>query len=52
LFTCFGAPQADRAKNRLQFLLKQAEIFQHFVPSNAKAAKESKKWVSAFASTS
>ncbi|GFH05550.1 uncharacterized protein HaLaN_00030, partial [Haematococcus lacustris] len=30
---------ADRAKNRLNFLLRQAEIFQHFVPET----KQSKK---------
>ena len=33
--------QADRDRNRLQFLLKQAEIFQHFAPASA----EKKKWV-------
>mmetsp|Transcript_22804 Transcript_22804/g.58023 ORF Transcript_22804/g.58023 Transcript_22804/m.58023 type:complete len:1052 (-) Transcript_22804:484-3639(-) len=32
---------ADRARNRLQFLLKQADLFQHFVPETAK--KEGKK---------
>lgn len=33
--------QEDRARHRLQFLLKQAEIFQHFVPEVK--SKESKK---------
>ena len=42
---CPFSLQADRAKHRLQFLLKQAEIFQHFVPETAK--KETKKWVAA-----
>jgi SWI/SNF-related matrix-associated actin-dependent regulator of chromatin subfamily A member 5 len=41
--------QADRARNRLQFLLKQAEIFQHFVPESAKK-EEKKKWVDPAAS--
>jgi hypothetical protein len=27
--------QAARANNRLQFLLRQAEIFQHFAPASA-----------------
>lgn len=37
--------QSDRARNRLQFLLRQAEIFQHFVPETLKQEKQSKKWV-------
>jgi hypothetical protein len=45
--SCCIALQADRAKSRLQFLLKQADIFQHFAPTSAKgAAKDTKKWVS------
>lgn len=37
--------QADRARQRLNFLLRQAEIFQHFVPAtkDAKKAEASKK---------
>ncbi len=31
--------QASQARNRLQFLLKQAEIFQHFAPSKEEKAK-------------
>lgn len=31
--------QAERARNRLQFLLKQAEIFQHFAPENSSKGK-------------
>jgi SWI/SNF-related matrix-associated actin-dependent regulator of chromatin subfamily A member 5 len=30
------AAQAERAQNRMQFLLKQAEIFQHFAPPKAR----------------
>ncbi len=33
--------QADRGRKRMAFLLKQAEVFQHFAP--ATAASESKK---------
>lgn len=33
--------QADKGKRRLQFLLKQAEVFQHFAPEAAE--KEKKK---------
>jgi hypothetical protein len=34
--------QAARTQNRLQFLLRQAEIFQHFAPADTlqKAAKK------------
>lgn len=31
--------QASRLKKRMQFLLKQADIFQHFMPSGVAAAK-------------
>ena len=31
--------QADRDRNRLQFLLKQAEIFQHFAPPSTEKKK-------------
>jgi hypothetical protein len=32
--------QAGRSQNRLQFLLKQAEIFQHFAPELKTAPKK------------
>lgn len=32
--------QGDRARHRLNFLLKQAEIFQHFVPEQLKASQK------------
>jgi hypothetical protein len=32
--------QAARAANRLQFLLRQAEIFQHFAPATIEKAKK------------
>ena len=35
--------QSDRARHRMQFLLKQAEIFQHFAP--AAAVQEHKRCV-------
>lgn len=41
LCTVWSHAQADRARHRLNFLLKQAEIFQHFA-SDA-AVKEAKK---------
>ena len=37
--------QVDKGKRRLQFLLKQAEVFQHFAPEAAE--KEKKKYVCA-----
>ena len=37
----FSFEQADRGSKRLQFLLKQAEVFQHFAPISA--AAETKK---------
>jgi hypothetical protein len=35
--------QAKRGEARLQFLLKQAEIFQHFAPTAVQKAKDTKK---------
>jgi SWI/SNF-related matrix-associated actin-dependent regulator of chromatin subfamily A member 5 len=35
--------QAARGKKRLEFLLKQAEVFQHFAPTAATAADKKKK---------
>jgi hypothetical protein len=35
--------QASRGKKRLEFLLKQAEVFQHFAPASAAAAEKKKK---------
>ncbi len=35
--------QEDRGKKRLQFLLKQAEVFQHFAPLSQKEAQEKEK---------
>jgi hypothetical protein len=41
----FLTPQARRGEARLQFLLKQAEIFQHFAPAAtiSKAKEVTKK---------
>ena len=36
-------PQAARGQKRLQFLLRQAEVFQHFAPAAAAAADRKKK---------
>ena len=33
--TLLWALQAERGEKRLQFLLKQAEVFQHFAPDAA-----------------
>ena len=35
--------QEDRGQKRLQFLLKQAEVFQHFAPLSQKAQEGKKK---------
>ena len=35
--------QAKRADNRLAFLLKQAEVFQHFAPEQKAAGEDKKK---------
>lgn len=35
--------QADRGRRRLEFLLKQAEVFQHFAPAAALESKKKKK---------
>jgi hypothetical protein len=35
--------QAERGRKRLNFLLKQAEVFQHFAPNAAAAGAEKKK---------
>lgn len=35
--------EAARGKRRLDFLLKQAEVFQHFVPDNAEAEAKKKR---------
>lgn len=36
-------PQANRADKRLAFLLKQAEVFQHFAPEQKAAGEDKKK---------
>lgn len=41
MLTCTTVLQAARESNRLQFLLRQAEIFQHFAP--AAAVEKAKK---------
>ena len=35
--------QANRADKRLAFLLKQAEVFQHFAPEQKAAGEDKKK---------
>lgn len=42
--------QAERARHRINFLLKQAEIFQHFASDSA--VKEAKKCVGTWGSAS
>lgn len=37
------ALQAERGRRRLNFLLKQAEVFQHFAPVAAAQSAEKKK---------
>ena len=34
------SPQAERGKKRLAFLLKQAEVFQHFAPTASDIGKK------------
>lgn len=41
-YMCVGS-QDDRGQKRLEFLLRQAEVFQHFAPDLADARK--KKYV-------
>lgn len=36
-------PQEDRGKKRLQFLLKQAEVFQHFAPAASKEGQKKRR---------
>ncbi len=38
-----NAAQANRADKRLAFLLKQAEVFQHFAPEQKAAGEDKKK---------
>lgn len=45
----FASLQAARTQNRLQFLLRQAEIFQHFAPPEA--VQKAKKWVKSASNT-
>jgi hypothetical protein len=42
-FPLFHVSQAARTQNRLQFLLRQAEIFQHFAPEGALDKAKGKK---------
>lgn len=37
------ALQADRADRKLAFLLKQADVFQHFAPEQKAAGEDKKK---------
>lgn len=43
--TAYVLVQEDRGKRRLQFLLKQAEVFQHFAPAAANEQKAKQRYM-------